>query len=244
MNNFFVIWLIPPLFAAIHALEFAGTTARIAGIHKASPLTAYSIQNAVYMATRLLFVLMLPILGLAVDVGTSSKHFLMVSHGALCAASTSSIIVYIFRGRLTKYYCSVIDRYNSGKGFVSSFISKTVSGEKYKLDSYESVDLGKGYDSIIFKSAAVYTFYSVGVFIAFFTSTLIPEYRASLGQMSGVINAGGAVILTFFIEPRISRAIDQQEEDSLRLLNGLLMGRLFAVTFLSQIALLSLWLFI
>jgi len=58
-----------------------------------------------------------------------------------------------------------------------------------------------------------------------------------ISQLSGVTNAFATVLLTFIIEPKISRSIDLNEdsEQSENMLLSLILGRIFGVGAISLI---------
>ncbi|MFC3119461.1 lipid II flippase family protein [Jhaorihella thermophila] len=51
-------------------------------------------------------------------------------------------------------------------------------------------------------------------FISFYFALLHFEHRASISQLSGLVNSVGTVLLTFYVEPQISRGIDEKREDA------------------------------
>lgn len=240
-SNSMLFLIIPFLFAAIHVLEMSGIVARLAGIHAQQPLTAYSIQNAMFMGTRFLFMLLLPLLGFMTDIRIDKKAYLLVAHSSIALAGIASAVVYMIRARVVDRYVLTIFSYSAGTSFISALLRPRRSGHREAVPFITLSERDSLSREMIMKSSAVYCLYSVGVFCAFYFSVLLPEYRASLSQMSGLINATGAVILTFFVEPRIARSIDIQSPDAVTLVNSLLIGRLLAVNVFSQLVLMALW---
>jgi len=90
----------------------------------------------------------------------------------------------------------------------------------------------------MFQSMMAFAIYGTGIFISFYAALSNFEYRASISQLSGIINSVGTILLTFFIEPRISRGIDAESADAESLIHALLIGRLIGVGVLGQVILL------
>jgi len=67
--------------------------------------------------------------------------------------------------------------------------------------------------------------------MVFFIALFFPDYRTMISQLSGVTNAFATVLLTFIIEPKISKSIDLNEdtEQSENMLLSLVLGRVCGV---------------
>ncbi len=239
----YLVILIPVLFAAIHMLEFTAILARIAGITTQNNVLGYSIQQAVYISTRLFSIMLLPILGLIVDRTVPAQSFQMMAVFALLGAALASVMVFSIKAFVVRYFQRVILAYVSSKNFIGAFfINRKFSGlAKGDLPKIGFSKLLKtpGAKKIIIQSSLVYAIYGTGIFLSFYFALLTPDYRASISQLSGIVNGFGAVLLTFFIEPRISRGIDANSKDASALVIALLLGRLIGVAVLSQIVLMT-----
>ena len=73
--------------------------------------------------------------------------------------------------------------------------------------------------------------------MVFFIALFFPDYRTMISQLSGVTNAFATVLLTFIVEPKISKSIDLDEniENSENMLLSLVLGRIFGVGIVSSI---------
>lgn len=239
MTSTFLL-LVPVAFAIIHFLEFSAITARLAGIKAKSHMLGYSIQQAVYVATRLFIVLLLPMLGFVVDRKVEAAQFQTMALFALFGAAALSFLAFALQRRLVTYYTEVINRYSKGGGFVKAFWGSSSSNshrESIWLIIKSAMLIHEG-RSIALQSAIVFSIYSTGIFISFYTALQYFEYRASISQLSGIINSVGTVLLTFFIEPRISRGIDAERADAELLVQSLLIGRWIGVAIMGPIFLL------
>lgn len=200
-------------------------------------MMGYALQQSIYMGTRFLLILLLPLLGLAVDSGMSRETFALMSHLSLLSAAVMGGGIIIFRNSLVKYYCGVLTSYEKNGRYFRSFFTPIIDDQRtWKVPFQFSKRT-----SILVSSVAVFTIYSTGMFMSFFTAILIPEYRTSISQSSGILNALGAVLLTFFVEPAISRNIDLDTEDAPRMVFTLFFGRWLAVSVMGQMVLIILF---
>lgn len=233
VTGYFVV-LIPIAFAIIHVLEFSAITARLAGIKSKSHMLGYTIQQAVYVATRLFIVCLLPMLGFVVDSQVDSSEFQTMAYLALIGAATLSFCAFASQGRLVAYYIGVLGRYTKGGSFARAFFGTTpkAGSQISRLKIVCSVFSFREGRLIMLQSAIVFSIYATGIFISFYAALQYFEYRASISQLSGIINSAGTVLLTFFIEPKISRGIDAARADAELLVQGLLIGRWLGVAVL------------
>lgn len=238
--SFAFVFLVPFCFAAIHLLEFTGIMARLGGIRSKSHMLGYSIQQAVYVGTRLFMVMLLPMLGLVVDTRIDMAQYKIMAISALAGAAALSLAAYLLQSYIVGYYENVILKYKSTGNFAASFFVSAKGRNHSGISTSQRMRLiqsnveGK---KILVQSAIVFAIYGTGIFISFYAALLNFEYRASISQLSGIINSFGTVLLTFFIEPHISRAIDAEREDAETLVHALLIGRLLGVAIIGQIIL-------
>lgn len=210
-------------------------------------MLGYSIQQAVYVGTRLFLVMLLPMLGLVVDTRIAVSSYQIMAVSALAGAAALSLLVYLLQGRVVGYYQNVISNYQRTGNFARSFIARSSIAASVRTSvtaQFQLVRVNPEARRIVYQSAIVFAIYGTGVFISFYAALSNFEYRASISQLSGIINSIGTVLLTFFIEPRISRGIDADRPDAEILVHALLLGRLFGVAFVSQLLLLAAFIWI
>lgn len=237
MNHLAIFFAVPVLYAGIQALELTAVLARISGTKCGAPMLGFSIQQTVYMGTRLLLVAMLPMLGYLVDSGISLRNFAIMSHASLLLAGILGSVVLVNRRRLVSYYIGVIVSYKENHSLWRAFLKPHFNGNgKDKVSSFAFGTLkDKEARKIFFYALIVFVIYASGVFLSFYISAAIPEYRATLSQMSGIFNALGAFLLTFILEPKISSRIDDRAENASDLIMALFLGRLFAIALVAQV---------
>lgn len=246
MSNLILVWIIIA-FAAIHAVEFASYFARLAGSRLGKPVSGYVLQNAMYVVTRFFYLALMPVLGLCIDVGISRNSYLVAVHLALIAATCGSLVVLAFRRGITRWFERVLAEADGGSLQVALWRAikapRTMESPASADDAGGAWRLSKHMDlRLAWLSSIVFMTYSMGVFGAFFFALLFPEYRASISQLSGLVNGAATVLLTFVIEPRLSARIDADSPEVEGTLAALLWGRLLGVSIYSHAIVGALWL--
>lgn len=222
-------------YAGVQFFEVNALLARVAGIRSASTMVGYSIQNAVYMVTRFLLMLLLPVLGYLVDKGISPALFKQLVHLSLLFSTGACLLAFIFSDRTVGYFNKVVSTYRGKSGFVSALLNPSNVHDMPKTNGRIAGCLRIDLRTFLL-SNFVYTVYSVGIFVVFYMALVFHDSRAMISQMSGAINAFGAVVITFIVEPQISRSIDKREAEAEVLVASLFWGRVFAIGISGQIA--------
>ena len=234
-----MIWLavVVAAYAAIQCLELSAVLARVAGIRCRSAMLGYSLQQSVYMGTRLFLVMLLPLLGFLVDRHVPLQAFKATVFLSFVAATVLGLIVYALSGWLIAYYSAIIERYRGSKGsFLGAFLLiPAAHSSPTRLAGLVEVLRNGAARRLLMLSHLVFVVYSSGIFTSFYLAALWPEYRASLSHMSGIANALAAVLLTFVVDPRISKSIDTSDEHADLLVAALFWGRLLATAISCQI---------
>jgi len=194
------------------------------------------------MVTRFFIVILLPLIGFSIDSGSSKESFILLAHTSLILATGFGVISLVMANMLLKYFGRVVNGFASGGNFIGSFIRPAPTAEFQKLPKFRDMIKNNAAIRTFWQSNIVYLIYSTGLFISFYFALIFPDYSVSISQMSGVVNAFGAVLLTFLVEPRISRSIDRTEDNPVELIFALYWGRLFATGLTGQIALMLLFL--
>lgn len=214
------------LYAIVQSLEVSATMARCAGVSSNSVMLGYSIQQAAYMGTRLVLIALLPVLGYLVDRGVSPRDFAAMAHGSLLLASVGSGVVLALRRPLCRYYAGVIAKARSGHSLLHAFLAKPQGGSAVPSHRWLAAVKDPDGRRVFIEASIVFAAYSSGMFMSFYFATVFTDYRATISQMSGLFNAAGAFVMTFFVEPRISRSIDAGDEGAILQIDAVILARL------------------
>lgn len=224
-------------FSCIHVIEVLSFMARIAGVSENKKSLAYSLQNAIFMLTRFFMMALLPVLGLLIDKGINKSSYLIMVLCSLIGASAFSYIVFMFRAQVVSAFSLIINNIIKGRSIFKEIILFPyyfIINFKKNNQKKDRVLVNK---SIFYSSAFVFCIYSLSVFMVFYLALYFSDYRTMISQLSGVTNAFATVLLTFIIEPKISKSIDLNEniKDSKDMIFSLVLGRILGVGIISLI---------
>lgn len=229
------------LYAILQSLEVSAMLARYTGVAINSVMLGYSIQQAVYMGTRLVLIALLPVLGYLVDRGVSPREFAAMAHGSLLLASVGSCLILASRGSLSRYYSAVIAKARSGQSLLGAFVAWPTAGDGVPRHHWSAFIEDPRARRVFLQSSIVFAVYSCGMFASFYIATVYTDYRTTISQMSGLFNALGTFVMTFFVEPRIARAIDQRDSDAMLQIDAVILARIGSTLLTGQMLLITIF---
>lgn len=212
------IYVIPVLFALIHFLEFSSYYCRVAGLETGAKVLSYSYQQMFFVGTRFFFIALMPLIGFVIDSKVSIDSYILMLHFSMLFAGFAYIISYLLKDKII-----YLVKYKLDRGFQKNRIFNKLN--------VTSVFKNK---KLIFLSSIVFCCYALGVFLAFYFALSYYEYRATISQLSGVVNGLATVLLTFIIEPILAKEIDKDNPDAINMIYSLLLGRLIGVAILTH----------
>lgn len=234
--EFYLVILIVFLFSSIHFLEFSSFYSRIAGIRSKKKLLSYSIQQTTFVGTRFFFIFLMPLLGYIVDRKVDEELYIYMIFLALAFASLGYIFSYLFKETIVTFFENVILEYSENKrGYITSFLI-SLSSLKYRKNKSSINNRFKFFNkNIVILSAIVFCCYSIAVFLSFYLALIYYDYRSTISQLSGLVNAAATLLLTLYVEPKISRSIDDNSNNVEYDIYSLLLGRFLGVAILSPL---------
>ena len=212
------IFAIPILFALIHFLEFSSYYCRVAGLETGAKVLSYSYQQMFFVGTRFFFIALMPFIGFVVDSKISIETYVLMLHFCMFLAGLAYIMSYLLRNKIVY------------------IVKKKLNGSMNSSTKFNSVELSSILKNkkLIILSSIVFCCYALGVFLAFYYALSFYEYRATISQLSGVINGLATVLLTFIVEPILARQIDKDNPDAVNMIFALLFGRFLGVAIFSH----------
>jgi hypothetical protein len=213
----------------VHFFEVLAFFARQAGFASGNTALGYALQSSVFMLTRIFTMALFPLLGFIVDKSVSSSFYLSLVSASLVCASIAGATVIFFRNRVVHSFVQVINAYQKSGGMFLSLVRFPLFFFK-KMTVLDSGRLSFR-NSFFCGGFIVFGIYSVSVFLSFYFGLIYYEYRATITQLSGVTNALATVILTFYIEPRLSSLIDKDASSASDSLCNLMLGRVIGTLF-------------
>lgn len=212
------IYAIPVLFALIHFLEFSSYYCRIAGLETGAKVLSYSYQQMFFVGTRFFFIALMPLIGFVIDRQVSISSYIFMLHFSMLLAGVAYVLSFLLRGKIIALVKRKLgNAVSERRTFKSLNISNVLSNKK-----------------LITLSSIVFCCYALGVFLAFYFALSYYEYRATISQLSGVVNGLATVLLTFIVEPILAKEIDKDNPEAVNMIYALLLGRFIGVALLSH----------
>lgn len=240
INNMLIVALLLVLFfSLIHLIEVLAFFARLSGVFVGRVSMGYTLQNAVFMMTRAFTMLLLPMLGFIVDSRVSSSFYLLIVAASLLTASFLGGLVVLSRMKVVSAFCEVLKLQETKGGLFLHLLKFPLLIFASKRKHQYSCGAIKFKSAFFYGGAFIFGIYSVSVFLAFYFGLIFYDYRTSISQLSGFTNALATVLLTFYIEPKLSSAIDSDKELSADCLSTLMLGRVFGTGLFGIIFLIS-----
>ncbi|MFY3137533.1 lipid II flippase family protein [Achromobacter xylosoxidans] len=221
----FLPYLVIASYASIHLLEYLSYYARVAGRVAGKPVTGYAIQNATTTVTRFFYLALMPLLGFMVDRQVPISLYIKMGLGALICAALLSLAARAMRHVWIRMLANFVLR-RAGQPTMSA------AEIRAQLEAPTRLQLRK----IVVLAAAVFLCYSLGVLLSYFFALVFHDYRSTISQLSGIINGAATVLLTFVLEPRVARIVDDHATaDVYQAIQAMLAGRLIAVGLIAPV---------
>ncbi len=222
LNNVLIVCL---LTAVIHLIETLAYGARIAGIITRRLYLASSLFSIVALAARTANLIQAPLLGYYVDsiilagnIPQLRVSFRLIIFSATLGSMLAVLLLPTFISSFV-YLIGSLERAESlGKMALNMLrtdhlLKKTAHRLRKNLKKPHIPRIfivrEKNIPSqILILYILVAAIYTVGVLSAIYAGALVPDYRLTASQMSGILNGFSTVVLTFFIDPYASLVTD------------------------------------
>lgn len=239
MIYFFLIALFCYVF--MQFIENISFGSRVAGKLTNRLSLGTTLQHSIFTVSRLFLPPLLLSLSFLIESDLGIQLFLLTSVILTTTAFFASLLVLINFNFYQLLFQRLFIRYEFNT--IPIAIVKVLFGNNNKLDQVSleyipkirSLSLKK-----IITSSFAYFFLSTSFLIAFSFAILIPEYRMTMSQLTSVFQGVGAIILSMYIDPMISRSLDVELENSdwVENIYSIFVGRLLAyllasITFLA-----------
>lgn len=246
--------IIMALVAFINMVDTLAYGARLAGARTQSPAVAMSLYNIVALASRTANLIQLPLVATIVDTflergegaGILLYYFRLIilgnSLGVLLGILFLPLAVRAFTWGITRMETS-----HSVPVVVFSLLrpqnlKKAVQVPLTGVRHFKTLNLVNLPLSFIFTNPILISFYSVGVLASIYAGFLIPEYRLTASQLSGIINGIATILLVTVVDPISALLMDdtlkgKRDVGQLRSAVGFLAGGRFIGSLLAQILL-------
>jgi len=197
-----------------------------------------TLQHSIFITSRLFLAPLLLSLSFLIETGLSIQLFLLSSTILTFFAFIASTLVLVNFNFFQLLFQRLFIKYESAT--IPIAILKVLFGKKIELN-YVNIEVNPNIRSLSLKkiitSGFAYFFLSTGFLLSFSLAILIQEYRMTMSQLTTAFHGIGAIILAMYIDPMVSRSLDDELSSSKWIENiySIFIGRLFAYLLASAI---------
>ncbi len=241
------------LVAFINMIDTLAFGARLAGVRTHSPSLAMSLYNIVALAARTANLIQLPLVASIVDKSLQAGEggsLLLIFRLIILANSLGTLVGILFLPlsvRAFTWGIAKMEKFHSVPVVVIEFlrpanIKKAAHVPLAGVRHLKHLQFSRIPHTFIFTNPILVSLYSVGVLASIYAGYLIPEYRLTASQLSGIINGIATILLVVIVDPISALILDdtlkgKREESELKSAIGLLAGGKFLGSLLAQILL-------
>jgi hypothetical protein len=209
------------LVGIIHMTDTLSLSVRWVGVKVMRVVTAASLFNILVLVSRTANLLQAPMVGKMVDLAIKNHQsdFLLQNFRIILFSSTIGTALGIF---FMPTFVNIFGRLILGfekEGSILRLIFKLLSPKVFSvtIDSFLppkkeilKSDIFKSIPKKFFFLQLLITgFYTIGVLSSLFAGTIMPQYRVTASQLSGIINGIATILLMIFVDPSVAIITDQ-----------------------------------
>lgn len=198
-------------------MDMIGLYFRALGAGSGEQAIGYSAHTKISTLGRFFIMVSSPMLGILVDRGFSFHDILLVGCLVYSVYTIGSLAIYRWNAAMIVPLYRALTRRSPG------------AAEPARIGGYPLQ--GK----LLFFSVLAFLFWALGVITVNLVATLLPEYRASIVQMSAVITSLGTIMHVFYVDARLARDADLYQSEIRRTIATIALGRIivgFVLSFL------------
>lgn len=217
-------------------LESISILPRIAGSQLDKNALGYTFSSMVNTTKRIFIVLYPPLLGWLSFTGKNIWPTIYISY---IAGGVAVIVVYIFRNPLINFFIKVIADYGKNGSIIYSMMGKQKKSYHDKNNKYILTAEFKINTTLTISATWVYFIYSSSLFIINILGHIYKDKSAVIYQLVGLINSLGTFIMSFFLDPKVSKNFDEKNNLDITF-NSIIIGQFLAITFLGPTVMIAL----
>jgi hypothetical protein len=221
----------------MHAIEIASFATRVAGRVSSRVALGTTLQQTIYTTSRFLLIPMLPALGYLVESGILIKDYSLMILAAFAMSFLASVVILLNLNKFQHFFQVVFIKYSSNTIPIAVLKSFFYNKNDFKKKDCQKFSINKIIFKKTFVSFIAYLFLITGFFIAFMLAIIYPDNRLTLSQFTATFHGLGAVIFAFYLDPMLSRSIDNSQDEKSWITNiySIMVGR--ALSYLAMIIL-------
>lgn len=250
MNN--TVWIVCFFTLIINMTESLALSMRLAGVRTKQIATSISFVNVSFLISRMSNMLQAPLLGAMVDssvrLGTANSlidSFRVIIFsgfiGNLIGAALTPTMVGVFEQGIYIF---------EKKGSIPSLIKAALTPRNLwkiikmfrlpHLRDFQKIKWHTIPHTFLYLNVCMAAIYAVGVLASLLAGAFLPDYRATTGQLSGIVNGMATILLAIMVDPTGAHITDQAArgkrpiDDVRSMVFFLLLGKLIAFLLIAQ----------
>jgi hypothetical protein len=255
MNKLVVVILFT---AIIHLVDTLSYSVRLAGIKTKRLAMALSLFNIIVLVSRTANMIQAPLLGSIVDKainegrpGMLLSDFRLIIFSATIGSLIGALLIPTFinifsKGILNLEKAGSIPHLLQMVVFEGNAKLKNLKKDvrKPKLSMLDNLRPEKIPPVLMILNLIITSISTIGVLAAIYAGTLVPQYRITASQLSGIINGVATILLAVVVDPQAAIITDQtlqgiREKQEATTMVAFLVGGKVLGTLLSQLIFLA-----
>lgn len=239
--------------ALIHFTETIASSMRLTGVRTKQLALSLSFINASLLISRMSNMMQAPLLGGMVDTAILNNNvdFLWLNFrliifaafiGNLIGAVLVPFSVAVFTKGIKKF-----DQIGSVPGLIAyglrpkGLLSIIRLFRLPTLNSLKGISLKGLPTTFLWLNLFMVSIYAIGVLCSLMAGALVPTFRITATQLSGIVNGIATILFTLMVDPIAAHITDQavkgqrKEADVRSIVFYIVMGRVFGTLILSQL---------
>jgi len=247
------IYIVCIFTALIHFTETAASTMRLAGVRTKQIASSLTFVNATLLISRMSNMIQAPLLGGMVDTAilrntphALESQFRLVIFAAFIGNLIGAVLVPYFVFLFTKAINKFERMGSLPRVALSAFKPRNffLIVRNFRLpsiNSFKGISLTGIPKTFLVLNVLMVSIYAIGVLSSLFAGALIPEYRVTATQLSGIVNGIATILFTLLIDPTCAWITDQavrgkrKESDVKTMVFYIVLGRVVGTLFISQL---------
>jgi hypothetical protein len=223
--------IVVALFGLYALLDALALLPRVAGSHLGMNGLGYTFSVMVQTVKRVFVVSYPPLLGW---ISISGGELYSTIYWSYFVGVVALLIVFTFRFALIRYFMVLIDAYSMS----GSLWGTACSNKPKNIQIEESMGANFNFKidkKLVLSSSWVFFVYGSALFFINLFGAKFQEHSAVIYQLVGIINALGTLLMSFYLDPKISRNFDHRA-DVMQSNDSVMMGQLIALALLGPIS--------
>lgn len=197
------------LFVFYAILDAIALLPRVAGSMLGKNGLGYTFSIMVQTLKRIFVVSYPPLLGW---ISLHGGSLYPTIYAAYFFGFIAVVLISVIKYPLIKYFMHLIDGYLVGGSLVYSIFKHKQKNHDFMVSDKAGGLILKLDKSLVFSSAWVYFIYGSSLFLINVFGSKFSEHSAVIYQLVGIINALGTMLMSFYLDPKISRNFDHQAD--------------------------------